>query len=133
MKKKYVIDAGALALYFAGDFKVRKYFDEILAREADAYLCEVNLAEFYYKTVEKLGEEVADIRYESVRNSPIRQVPAAGDLTREAAKMKLEYRDKISLADAYLIALALQTRAIALTTDSVVKEILRRKCIFFKA
>jgi len=133
MKKKYVIDTGALALYFAGDFKVRKYFDEILAREADAYLCEVNLAEFYYKTVEKLGEEVADIRYESVRNSPIRQVPAAGDLTREAAKIKLEYRDKISLADAYLIALALQTRAIALTTDSVVKEILRRKCIFFKA
>jgi len=133
MKKKYVIDAGALALYFAGDFKVRKYFDEILAREADAYLCEVNLAEFYYKTVEKLGEEVADIRYESVRNSPIRQVPAAGDLTREAAKIKLKYRGKISLADAYLIALALQTRAIALTTDSVVKEILRRKCIFFKA
>ncbi len=91
------------------------------------------MAEFYYKTAEKLGEEFADIRYESVRNSPIRQVPAAGDLTREAAKIKLKYRGKISLADAYLIALALQTRAAALTTDSVVKEILRRKCIFFKA
>lgn len=132
MKKKYVIDAGVLALYFAGDKEVKKYFDEIFSRKSEGYLLEVNLAEFYYKTAEKLGTDVADIRYEAVRTSPIKQVPAEGELTREAAKIKLKHRGKISLADAYLIALTLSVNATALTTDPAVKEILKRKCKYFE-
>ena len=132
MGAKYVIDAGALALYFAGDERVKRYIDQILGGEAEGYVCEVNLAEFYYKTAEKLGIQVADIRYEAIRASRIKQVPAAGELTREAAKIKLTHRRKVSLADAYLIALTKQVKGKAITTDPTVKEILRDKCILLK-
>ena len=132
MGSRYVIDAGALALYFAGDERVKGYIDQILRGEAEGYICEVNLAEFYYKTAEKLGLEAADIRYESVRNSPIKQVPAAGELTREAAKIKLTHKRRVSLADAYLIALTKQVKGKAVTTDPTIKEILRDKCILLK-
>ena len=132
MKNKYVIDAGVLALYFAGDQRVKKYFDEIFQNVSEGYLCEVNLAEFYYKTAEKLGIDTADIRYEAIRASPIKQVPVKGELTKEAARIKLRYRGRVSLADAFLIALTQMIGGIVLTTDSTIKEILRNKCRLFE-
>jgi len=132
VESKYIIDAGVLALYFAGDQRVKKYFNEIFQGVSEGYLCEVNLAEFYYKTAEKLGINAADIRYEAIRVSPIKQIPVKDELTREAAKIKVKYRDKISLADAFLIALTYQVKGIALTTDPAIKEILKDKCKFFE-
>ncbi len=132
MKAKYVLDAGVLALYFAGDERAKKYVDHILRGDAEGYVCGVNLAEFYYKTAEKLGLDEADIRYEAIRASPIRQVPAAGSLTKEAASIKLTYRRQVSLADAYLIALARQVKGKVLTTDSILKKILKDKCILLE-
>ena len=132
MKSKYVIDVGVLALYFAGDLRVKKYFDEIFQGVSEGYLCEVNLAEFYYKTAEKLGVDAADIRYEAIRASPIKQIPAGDEITREAGRIKLKYRGKISLADAFLIALTHQVEGIALTTDLIIKEIMNDKCKFFE-
>jgi len=132
VKSKYVIDVGVLALYFAGDLRVKKYFDEIFQGISEGYLCEVNLAEFYYKTAEKLGVDAADIRYEAIRASPIKQIPAGDEITREAGRIKLKYRGKISLADAFLIALTHQVEGIALTTDLIIKEIMNDKCKFFE-
>ena len=131
MSSKYVVDAGALALYFSGDKRIKKYFDNIFRGYAIGYLCEINLAEFYYKTAEKLGEEVAKLRYISIRNSSIRQIAAGGDLTIEAARIKLRYRRRISIADAYLIALARMVNGVILTTDKTVKEVYG-KCIYFE-
>lgn len=132
MKNKYVIDAGVLALYFAGDQRVKKYFDEIFQNVSEGYLCEINLAEFYYKTAEKLGIDTADIRYEAIRASPIKQISVKGELTKEAARIKLRYRGRVSLADAFLIALTQIVGGIVLTTDSTIKEILRSKCKLFE-
>lgn len=132
MKARYVIDTGALALYFSGDPRVKKHFNEILQGTSEGYLCEANLAEFYYKTAEKLGVDAADIRYEAVKNSPISQVPVEGELTREAAKVKLKHRGKVSLVDSFLIALTSQVKGVALTTDPTVKEILKDRCKLFE-
>ena len=128
MGSKFILDASVLALYFAGDGRVKKYFDEILRGTSEGYLCEVNLAEFYYKTAEKIGIDAAEIRYEAVRASPIKQVPAGGELVRVAAKVRLKYRGKVSLADAFLIALANQVGGTVLTTDPAVKEVLKSRC-----
>ncbi|MCY0867863.1 MAG: type II toxin-antitoxin system VapC family toxin [Desulfurococcus sp.] len=128
---RYVIDAGVLALYFAGDERVKNYMDRVLRGIDEGYICEVNLAEFYYKTGEILGVEVADIRYISIRNSRIKLVPVQGELTRQAAKYKIMYGRKISLADAFLIALAKKINGIVLTTDKRIKEVLEDKCIYF--
>ena len=52
--KRYVIDAGVLFLYFIGDGRIKPYFDEVAQGEAQAYISDVNLAEYYYKMCEKL-------------------------------------------------------------------------------
>jgi len=132
MKTKYVIDAGALALYFAGDEKAKSYIDRILDGKAEGYMCEVNLAELYYKMASIHGRELADIKYEAIRESPIKLVPAAGELTRQAELVKLTYRRRISLADAYLIALARHVRGSVITTDTTIKSILRDRCVLLE-
>ena len=56
---------------FSGDRRIKRYFDEIFSGEAVGYILEINLAEFYYKTAEKLGLEIAEIRYKVIRNSEL--------------------------------------------------------------
>lgn len=131
MKIKYVIDAGALALYFAGDKRIKKYFDEIFGGKAEGYILEMNLAEFYYKTAEVLGLETAEIRYRIVRNSDLKQIPISKETTKEAAILKLKNKDKLSLADSFLIATAKTLNAKVLTTDKTIKELAKNKAIYF--
>ena len=69
MKKKYVFDAGVVALYFSGHKESKLYFDDVIKKRAYGYICEVNLAEYYYKSLQKLGVEATEIRYISLRNS----------------------------------------------------------------
>lgn len=55
MKRKYVLDAEVLALYFAGRRHSKKYTEEAYANTAKAYMCEVNLAEFLYNYARVFG------------------------------------------------------------------------------
>ena len=48
----------------------------------------------------------------------------------EAAKPKLKYLTKLSLADCYLIALAKQLKATILTTDSTIQEYYKKTILF---
>lgn len=132
MKNRFIIDAGALALYFAGDERVKKYFDDILAGKSEGYILEINLAEFFYKTAEILGLETAEVRYRMIRNSDLKQISASKEVTREAAILKLRNKNKLSLADSFLIAEAKMLKAIILTTDKTVKEIAKNQAIYFK-
>jgi len=120
--KKYVIDTGVLFLYLIDDERVRPYFKEINEGRAKAFICDINLAEYYYKTCEKLGREIADVRYNQIRVL-MNPVSTNQDLTREAGKIKCKYRDKLSLADCFALALSKIKGAILLTTDSDLAEI----------
>lgn len=120
--KKYVIDTGVLFLHLIDDERVRPYFKEINEGRAKAFICDVNLAEYYYKTCEKLGREIADVRYNQIRVL-MNPVSTNQDLTREAGKIKCKYRDKLSLADCFALALSKIKGAILLTTDSDLAEI----------
>lgn len=80
MRSRYIFDAGVLFLYFAGNSKVRGYFEEANRGESEGFVSEVTLAEFYYKTAEEFGLEVAKIRYDSIRNSRIKEI--GGDRVR---------------------------------------------------
>lgn len=115
--KKYVFDAGILALFFAGDERVRGFFEEVEAGRARGYLCEVNLAEFYYKACEKLGKAVAELRYHQLRSSKLSIVSTDEELTKLAGEEKCEHRRALSLADCFALALAKRERAVLLTTD----------------
>ena len=128
--KKYVIDTGVLFLHLIDDERVRPYFKEINEGRAKAFICDINLAEYYYKTCEKLGREIADVRYNQTRVL-INPVSTNQDLTREAGKIKCKYRDKLSLADCFALALSKIKGAILLTTDSDLAEIKKVKVKHF--
>ena len=120
---KLAFDAGALSLYYAGNEKVRHYFDDVSSKLKTGFMSEVNLAEFYYKTAEKYGLDTAETWYMLTRRSRIIIVAPDEIITREAAKLKLKYRKKLSLADCFAISAAINNHCTLITTDNKIKEV----------
>jgi len=98
-------------------------FDEVTTGRAEGYTCETNLAEFYYKTCEKLGREVAEVRYTSIRHSEISVLATNERLTRIAGGLKCIHRGKLSLAEAYVVAAAKMLGGTLVTTDPRIAEL----------
>jgi len=122
-KDKFFFDTGPFFLYFAGDEQVKRILDRIKNRETEGYTCETNLTEFYYKTCEKLGREVAQIRYASIRDFDFSIMPIDEKLSYIAADLKCIHRGKLSLADAYIISLTKLQRGTLITTDPRISEL----------
>ncbi|NWG09109.1 MAG: PIN domain-containing protein, partial [Nitrososphaerales archaeon] len=87
------------------------------------YTCETSMAEFYYKTCEKLGREVAEVRHMSIRHSKMSILATDERLTRIAGGLKCIHRGKLSLADAYILAVAKMLGGTLVTTDPRLLEI----------
>ncbi len=121
--RAYVFDAGALALILLGDERLSGYVDEISQGAAKAYISAVNLAELYYKTMEKIGRETTETWYLRILNSNVAVLPADAALAREAGVYKSRYRRLLSLADCFAAALSAREGALLLTTDSDLKEV----------
>ena len=121
--KRYVIDAGALALHFIDDKRIRPFFDELSRKKAQVLICDVNLTEYYYKVCENLGKEIADIRYHQIRGSDIASTPTDEELTKRAGEKKCKYRGRLSLADCFALALSELKNATILTTDSELAKV----------
>ncbi len=119
--RSYVFDAGVISLFYAGATGVRSYFDRVYSGRARGFVNEVNLAEFYYKTGEKLGMTTAELRYVQVRRSKIRCVQPNEQITRLAAIWKVKRR-QLSLADCFALATREAKAETLLTTDSLLKE-----------
>jgi len=132
-RSKFVFDAGAIALYFAGEEKIKQYFLKVFSGDYVGYVCEINLAEFYYKTAEKLGLETAEIRYLMIRNSDMKVVAPDEETSRVAATLKTRYKNQFSLADCYAIATAKVLKATVVTTDPVISRVKETPTIYFKA
>ena len=67
--KSYVFDTGALAQYFADNAQMREFFQRIAKGSLRGLLPIPILSELYYKTCQKMGNEVARIRLVALRNS----------------------------------------------------------------
>ncbi|MCL4518232.1 MAG: PIN domain-containing protein [Thaumarchaeota archaeon] len=116
MNKKLVVDTGALALFFMGDTRIKPYFDAIEAKRAVGYMCSVNLAEYGYKTCQKLGSDTAHLRYQQI-HTLLQQVEIDYHLSQAAADEKCR-NNSLSLVDSFALALARNLKATLLTTDS---------------
>ncbi len=123
MRKRYVLDAGVLALYFAGRRDARKYIDMVYEGRVEAFMCEINVAEFLYNYARVFGWDAALVKHSLLRSSPIKIVGVDEELTIKAAKLKLKYYNTLSLADCYLIALAKRSRATIVTTDRSIRSV----------
>jgi len=119
---RYTFDTGPLFLYFGEDLRAKKLLDEVESGRAEGSTCEPNLAELYYKTCEKMGRETARIRYVSVRRSKVTVLAPSENLSRSAGELKCKHRGKLSLVDAYVIAVAKQQGSLLITSDPRISE-----------
>jgi len=123
-RSRYLLDAGIFPLILAGDANVKRFVEEIASGRAEPLACEVNLAEFYAKTCEKKGKEVADIYYLRIRYQPNMTIISPDEeLTKRAAWLKCKHRGKVSLADCYAAASASTSEAMLITTDTGLSKV----------
>lgn len=112
----FVFDTGALSLFFAEDERLRPFVEKIHAERAEGVLASVTLAEFYYKTCQTLGRDVAALRSRQI--SERMQVVAADLELSLSAGLEKCRNNRLSLADSYVLALTKQINGLLLTTDS---------------
>ncbi len=123
MKERYILDAGVLAVYFAGREDAKPYVNTAYQKHSIVYMLEMNMAEFLYNYARVFGWDSAIVKHKLIRGSPIRIVGVDEDLTVEAARLKLKHYAFLSLADCYLLAAGEKLKATVVTTDSRIKEI----------
>ncbi|KPV63284.1 MAG: hypothetical protein AOA65_1292 [Candidatus Bathyarchaeota archaeon BA1] len=114
--------AGTLALLLLGDERLSDYVSEISHGAAKAYTSAVNLAELYYKTVDKVGLQTAETWYFRVLNSNVIIAPADATLAREVSIYKSKYKRSLSLADCFAMALSIKEKATLLTRTATSRE-----------
>jgi len=119
----YTFDTGPLFLYFGEDLRAKKLLDEVESGRAEGSTCEPNLVELYYKTCEKMGRETARIRYLSIRRSKVTVFAPNETLSRSAGELKCRHRGKLSLVDAYVLAVAKENRSTLITSDPRISEL----------
>ena len=93
------------------------------ACRAEAFMLEVNVAEFLYNYAKVFRWDAALVKHGMLRSSPITVLGVDEELTITAAKLKPRYYNRLSLADCYLLALARRKRAAVVTTDQALKGV----------
>ncbi|MDV3277481.1 MAG: PIN domain-containing protein [Nitrososphaerales archaeon] len=114
--KAFVIDTGALTLFFVGDSRLATPFYQIASGRAAGFISSVNLAEFFYKTCQKAGRDAAGVMCRRAERRLQVVVPDA-ELALAAGAEKCR-NGRLSLADSFVLALAKRVGGTVLTTDS---------------
>jgi predicted nucleic acid-binding protein len=122
MDRNLVFDAGVLTLGFAGDPRAKEFFDAVSEGRSAGFVSGANLAEFYYKTCQKIGKQTADTWFYRVMESGLRVVDAEG-LDRLAGVEKCRHASELSLGDCFALALAKMEDALLLTTDGALAKV----------
>ena len=125
----YVFDTGAISLFFSEDERLRTLVDQIQGKGDAAFLSSVTVAEFYYKTCQNLGRDVAALRSKQL-SERMRVVDASLEISFSAGLEKCR-NGRLSLADCYALALTKRLRGLLLTTDSELAKTKDAKVRFF--
>lgn len=115
-----VLDSWALIAFFEGEpaaGAVEEILDQANRDKHRLYLSAVNWAEIYYNTMREVSREAAEDQARMIANLPIDVIGVGDDLklARQAAAFKATYR--LSLADAFAVALAKEKKAELVTGD----------------
>jgi hypothetical protein len=121
VKRNVIFDAGILTLFFAGDSRVQPFFQK--GKEVRrAYVTSINLTEFYYRTCQTLGAQIAKLRYHQCRQV-LEIIETSSSLSLQAGEEKCHGRETFSLADCFAIAATRNLRGTLLTTDPELSKI----------
>lgn len=121
---KYVLDSFALLAFLQGEVgapRVRDVLEYGRANKDTLFLSVVNLSECLYIVERNRGRESARHVMEAIQECPIRIEQATERHALVAARIKAAHR--VSLADAYAVALALEQAATVVTGDLEFKEV----------
>lgn len=124
MKERYTLDSFAVLTYLKeepGWQKVRNILWEGYQKKLVLFLNSVNLGEIYYIVYRENGAALADKIASIIKSWPVKIISAGTGLSLIAGRMKAE--NKISYADAFVIATALTNRTSILTGDKEFKSI----------
>lgn len=117
------LDTGVFTLYYIDDRQGKDSLESIFRGDLVGHTCELNLAEYYCKTCENAGREIAEITQRAIRAKPIHVHVPEQELSTLAASLKCDFRGKISLVDSYILAVSKRYGCRLITTDPVLKEI----------
>ena len=123
-KHRFVLDTFAILTYMKeepGWQKVRDLLWDAYKKKTQIFLNYVNLGELYYIIYRENGAVIADNALTMVKLWPLKFVSVKEDLAIVAGRMKAE--NKISYADAYVVATALVKKAKIVTGDREFKSV----------
>ncbi len=119
-----VLDSYSLIAFFdneTGADKVGEILKQANNKQRFLYLSVVNWGEVYYVSFRKNGKGVADDTMRNIESLPIEIVPVDREITQVAAELKANYR--MSYADTFAAALAMQKKAQLVTGDREFKQV----------
>jgi predicted nucleic acid-binding protein len=122
--KTYVLDSYALLAYLEGEpsgKQVTSLFEDAIDNKIGLLMSVINWGEIYYIALREGGNERAELYLETVKDLPLEVIEADRDITLEAAKFKAN--NKMSYADAFAAALAIQNNATLVTGDNEFKPL----------
>ena len=121
---KYVLDSYSLLAYF-GNESGAKIVEQILIEAGSgdcALYCNlINLGEVYYISAREDSVETADAIIARIKRFPVELVQNDERLTLIAARIKAFFR--VSYADAFAVATAIDKKAMVLTGDREFKSV----------
>jgi len=120
--RRYVFDTGVLTLFAEGDPRVRPFIDEVRRGAAEGLVVDLSITEFQYKVCQSLGVKAAEHEGKRIRTSALRLVRNSPYLDL-AWRFKCRYRNRFSLADCVLLAVAQVHVCRVLTTDSAFEHL----------
>ena len=124
-KPKVILDTKPLIKLFAGEEgwkAVKEILSWIEAGELEAGICVVTLTEIYYKYLQENKQDLATARTNQIRYAPyLKKLEINEEIAIKAGELKGKY--KVSIADAFIAASALQEDATIISDDPHFKKI----------
>jgi ribonuclease VapC len=121
---RYVLDSFAILAHFQnepGALPVRASLEQAARRQAELFLCLVNLGEVAYIVERDRGLSGVEEMLGAMKQLPIALITADRVLTLSAAHIKAQY--PLSYADAFAAALAEREQATLLTGDKEFRHV----------
>lgn len=124
MKRRSLLDSFAVVAWLQnepGARVVAKLLVQARAKHERLLLHEVNLAEVYYLTIRRAGEERARSLAAQLQRLPIQVVASTLEILWQAARLKATH--PISIADAFAAATAILMEATLVTGDPELRSV----------
>ncbi len=124
MNRAIVLDTFALVRFFKkeqGSERVKALLITATRGKTPVLMSEISAGELYYIVARKLGAERAEEIVASLSAIPITLLPTTWELTLAAARLKAQWR--LSYADCFTLASALEQHAAVVTGDPEFQQV----------